>query len=126
MLNLTIMWQGGDALYCKLYDTILFANQTYICQSGDALYYNFMTGSSHRGRSASDFSTFPLLRNIIYIPSFHYSSKKIISLYHLHSFLGVKVQSDAHYSSKKIISLYHTSLLFKIYTKQGKGCNFNC
>ena len=42
------------------------------------------TGSSHRGRPASDFSTFPLFSNIIYIPS-----------------LGVKVQSDAHYSSKK-------------------------
>ena len=36
------------------------------------------TGSSHRGRPASDFSIFP---NIIYIP-----------------FLGVKVQSDAHYN----------------------------
>ena len=46
------------------------------------------TGSSHRGCPASDFSTFPLFSNIIYIPS-----------------LGVKVQSDAHYSSKKIISL---------------------
>ena len=49
------------------------------------------TGSSHRGRPASDFSTFPtfpFISNIIYIPS-----------------LGVKVQSDAHYSSKKIISL---------------------
>ena len=34
-----------------------------------------------------DFSTFPFISNIIYIPS-----------------LGVKVQSDAHYSSKKIIS----------------------
>ena len=45
------------------------------------------TGSSHRGRPASDFSTFPFISNIIYIPS-----------------LGVKVQSDAHYSSKKIIS----------------------
>ena len=45
-------------------------------------------GSSHRGRPASDFSTFPFISNIIYIPS-----------------LGVKVQSDAHYSSKKIISL---------------------
>ena len=38
MLNLTIMCQGGDALYCKLYGTILFANQTYICQKGDDLY----------------------------------------------------------------------------------------
>ena len=47
------------------------------------------TGSSHGGRPASDFSTFPFISNIIYIPS-----------------LGVKVQSDAHYSSKKIISLY--------------------
>ena len=47
------------------------------------------TGSSHRGRLASDFSTFPFISNIIYIPS-----------------LGVKVQSDAHYSSIKIISLY--------------------
>ena len=46
------------------------------------------TGSSRRGRPASDFSTFPFISNIIYIPS-----------------LGVKVQSDAHYSSKKIISL---------------------
>ena len=46
------------------------------------------TGSSHRGCPASDFSTFPFISNIIYIPS-----------------LGVKVQSDAHYSSKKIISL---------------------
>ena len=27
------------------------------------------TGSSHRGRPASDFSTFPLTSNIIYIPS---------------------------------------------------------
>ena len=47
------------------------------------------TGSSHdhRGRLASDFSTFPFISNF-YIPS-----------------LGVKVQSDAHYSSKKIISL---------------------
>ena len=42
------------------------------------------TGSSHSGRPASDFSTFPLNSNIIYIPS-----------------LGVKVQSDAHYSSIK-------------------------
>ena len=40
------------------------------------------TGSSHGGRPASDFSTLPLISNIIYIPS-----------------LGVKVQSDAHYSS---------------------------
>ena len=46
------------------------------------------TGLSHSGRSASNFSTFPLISSIIYIPS-----------------LGVKVQSDAHYSSKKIISL---------------------
>ena len=46
------------------------------------------TGSSHRGRPASDFSTFPFISNIIYIPS-----------------LGVKVQSDAHYSRKKIVSL---------------------
>ena len=46
------------------------------------------TGSSHRGRPASDFSTFPFINNIIYIPS-----------------LGVKVQSDAHYSSTKITSL---------------------
>ena len=45
------------------------------------------TGSSHRGRPASDFLTFPFI-SIIYIPS-----------------LGVKVQSDANYSSKKIISL---------------------
>ena len=51
------------------------------------------TGSSHRGRPASDFSTFPFISNIIYIPS-----------------LGVKVQSDAHYSSKKIISLYYVVL----------------
>ena len=36
------------------------------------------TGSSHRGRPASDLSTLPLISNIIYIPS-----------------LGVKVQSDA-------------------------------
>ena len=42
------------------------------------------TRSSHRGRPASDFSTFPLISNTIYIPS-----------------LGVKVQSDAHYSSKR-------------------------
>ena len=49
------------------------------------------TGSSHRGRPASDFSTFPFISNIIYIPS-----------------LGVKVQSDAHYSSTKIISLTPT------------------
>ena len=39
------------------------------------------TGS---GCLASDFSTFPLISNIIYIPS-----------------LGVKVQSDAHYSMVK-------------------------
>ena len=39
------------------------------------------TGSSHRGWAASDFSTFPFISNIIYIPS-----------------LGVK---DAHYSSKR-------------------------
>ena len=32
------MCQGGYALYCKLYNTILFANQTYICQRRDALY----------------------------------------------------------------------------------------
>ena len=38
--------------------------------------------------TASDFSTFPFISIIIYIP-----------------FLGVKVQSDVHYSSKKIISL---------------------
>ena len=60
-----------------------FANQTYICQRGDALYCKLYdklkpdtTGSSHRGRPASDFSTFPFISNIIYIPS-----------------LGVKVQS---------------------------------
>ena len=29
------------------------------------------TGSSHRGRPASDFSTFPFISNIIYIPSLH-------------------------------------------------------
>ena len=40
------------------------------------------TESSHGGRPASDFSTFPLISNIIYIPS-----------------LGVKVQSDTHCSS---------------------------
>ena len=39
------------------------------------------TGSSHSGRPASDFSAFPLVSNVVYIPSF-----------------GVKVQSDAHYS----------------------------
>ena len=40
----------------------------------------------HRIESpASDFSTFPFISNIIYIPS-----------------LGVKVHSDAHYSSKRI------------------------
>ena len=44
------------------------------------------TGSSHSGRQASN-STFPLISNIIYIPS-----------------LGVKVQSDAHYSGPVIIS----------------------
>ena len=36
------------------------------------------TGSSHTGRQASEFSTFLLVSNIIYIPS-----------------LGVKTQSDA-------------------------------
>ena len=41
---------------------------------------------SHSGHPASDFSTFPLASNIIYIPS-----------------LGVKAQSDTHYSSEKII-----------------------
>ena len=37
------------------------------------------TGSSHSGRPASDLSTFPLVGNLIYIPS-----------------LGVKVQSDTN------------------------------
>ena len=46
------------------------------------------TGLSHMGRPTSNFSTFPFISNIIYIPS-----------------LGVKVQSDAHYSSKKVSSL---------------------
>ena len=41
------------------------------------------TGSSHGGRPASNFSPFPLISNMIYIPS-----------------LGVKILSDAHYSSK--------------------------
>ena len=44
------------------------------------------TGSSQRGRPASDFSTFPLIGNIIYIPS-----------------LGVKVQSDAHFSVSGLV-----------------------
>ena len=42
-----------------------------------------ITGSSHSGRLASDFSTFPLVN--------------------LRSFLGAKAQSDAHYSSKNNI-----------------------
>ena len=35
IINFTIMCQRGDALYCKLHGTILFANQTYTCQRGD-------------------------------------------------------------------------------------------
>ena len=44
MLNLTIMCQGGDALYCKLYGTILFANQTYICQRVYCKLYDKLLG----------------------------------------------------------------------------------
>ena len=38
------------------------------------------TGSSHRGRPASDYSTFPLISNIIYIPSLGGESSELRSL----------------------------------------------